>query len=174
MKSHDANNDAMGEMSLEALLQRCQEWRAQAWHIGFTNGCFDGLHAGHQQLFAYCMRHCDRLIVAVNDDASVRRLKGPERPWLSLAQRINALKSCAGINAIIVFANDTPLSLIKQIRPNCLIKGGDYTPSNIVGADFVTRHGGRVHIAPLLEGYSSSKLIAQAKIDTAHIAQDKS
>ena len=125
----------------------------------FTNGCFDLLHIGHVQLIQEAARQGDRLIVAVNSDASVKRLKGPERPIQPQAARALVMAGLDGVDAVTIFDEDTPLALIEAVTPDVLVKGGDYDPDTIVGAAHVRAHGGRVHIAKLLKGFSTTGIV---------------
>jgi len=127
--------------------------------VVFTNGCFDLLHAGHIRLFREARKHGDILVVGVNTDASVRRLKGPNRPVFPLRERIEVLSAVEDIGGLISFGEDTPLQLIKRLRPDVLVKGGDWKPEDVVGRAEVEAAGGRLVIAPYLEGRSSSSII---------------
>jgi D-beta-D-heptose 7-phosphate kinase/D-beta-D-heptose 1-phosphate adenosyltransferase len=129
--------------------------------VVFTNGCFDLLHAGHVHLLTFARRQGDVLIVAVNDDASIRRLKGPERPIFPLAERLEILEALECVDVLISFAEDTPLHLIVEIVPDVLVKGGDWKPEEVVGRPEVEAAGGQVRIVPYLPGHSSSQLIAR-------------
>ena len=138
-------------------------WRDQGLSIGFTNGCFDLLHLGHIQLLAYARARCDRLIVGVNSDASVKRLKGPTRPINDEITRQKILAALEAVDAVVVFDEDTPAALIADIAPDYLIKGGDYTLDTIVGAPDILARGGRVDVFPTLRGHSSTGIIARAQ-----------
>ena len=127
----------------------------------FTNGVFDLLHPGHITLLAQAKSACDRLVVGLNSDASVKRLKGPTRPVQNEAARSAVLGSLAAVDLVTIFTEDTPLSLIEQIRPDVLVKGADYTIDTVVGAEVVKRHGGRVILAELLPGHSTTRTIAK-------------
>jgi D-beta-D-heptose 7-phosphate kinase / D-beta-D-heptose 1-phosphate adenosyltransferase len=133
--------------------------RSRGRRIVFTNGCFDLLHAGHVHLLDRARAEGDVLVVAVNSDASIRRLKGPERPLVSEADRTRVLAALDAVGAVVVFEEDTPLALIEALRPDVLVKGGDYAVSQIVGADWVTAHGGRVATIPLVAGRSTTALV---------------
>jgi len=150
-------------MELEAALQQIVEWRRHGLRIGFTNGCFDLIHPGHVYLLARAQTACDRLIVALNTDASVRRLKGPERPIQHEAARATVLSSLASVDLVVLFAEDTPLSLIEAIRPDVLVKGADYSPDQVVGADIVRRNGGQVVLVDLLAGQGTTATIARVR-----------
>ncbi len=144
-----------------------EHWRRQGLSVGFTNGCFDLLHPGHVAILRGAARLCDRLVVGLNSDESVARLKGPTRP----VQRANARAAVLGaidcVDLVVVFENDTPFDLIGALVPDVLIKGADYTEEQIVGADVVRAAGGRVERIKLVEGQSTSDLIRRANIATA-------
>jgi len=146
-------------VSLDETLEAVTGWRAQGLKIGFTNGCFDLLHPGHVSLLAQARAACDRLIVGLNDDASVRRLKGKDRPIQNEAARSTVLGSLATVDLVTLFAEDTPERLIKAIRPDLLIKGADYTLDKVVGAKIVKSYGGKVLLARLKPGHSTSATI---------------
>ena len=133
--------------------------RSRGRRIVLTNGCFDLLHAGHVHLLDRARAEGDVLVVAVNSDASIRRLKGPERPLVSEADRTRVLAALDAVDAVVVFADDTPQALIEALRPDVLVKGGDYAVSQIVGADWVVAHGGRVATIPLVAGRSTTALV---------------
>lgn len=149
--------------SVSALQSLVGLWRQQGLKVVFTNGCFDLLHAGHIQLVEEAAAQGDRLIVAVNSDNSVKRLKGPERPMQPENARGLVLAALEEVDAVIIFEEDTPKELIEAITPDVLVKGGDYSPESIVGAGHVIRHGGRVHIAKFRDGFSTSGLIDRAR-----------
>jgi D-beta-D-heptose 7-phosphate kinase/D-beta-D-heptose 1-phosphate adenosyltransferase len=146
-------------MDLQAATALRQRWRAEGRQVVFTNGCFDILHVGHLQLLNAAAELGDRLIVGVNSDASVRRLKGESRPVTPEAQRMMLLAGLACVDLVVMFEADTPLELIKQLAPEVLVKGGDYTPDTVVGRDEVEAAGGRVAILPLVPGVSTTKVI---------------
>lgn len=150
-------------MTAPQLVQQCAAWRATNRKIVFTNGCFDVLHRGHFQLLAQAADEGNRLIVALNTDASVKRLKGPARPLNSEADRAFAIASLLCVDAVCLFDEDTPAELINMVLPNVLVKGGDYTPETIVGADTVTANGGRVAVIPFVTGYSTTGMIEKIK-----------
>lgn len=143
----------------EGMLEKAGRWRAAGLRVGFTNGCFDLLHPGHVSLIAQARRACDRLVVGLNSDASVRRLKGAGRPVQSEAARATVLASLADVGLVTIFEEDTPLALLEALRPEVLIKGADYTLDQVVGADLVQGYGGRVVLAKLAEGHSTSGTI---------------
>jgi D-beta-D-heptose 7-phosphate kinase/D-beta-D-heptose 1-phosphate adenosyltransferase len=134
-------------------------WKANGERVVFTNGCFDLLHIGHITLLEQARRYGDRLIVAVNSDASVRALKGPSRPIVGERERVGVLSALAAIDAVAVFDQATPLELILAVKPDVIVKGGDYKMDTVVGAKEVESWGGQVRIIPLVEGYSTTRLI---------------
>jgi len=142
-----------------ALLEKLEEWRRRNESIVFTNGCFDLLHPGHISLIRQCVALGDRLVVGLNSDASVRRLKGPSRPIQNEQSRALLLAALQGVDAVVLFDEDTPLELIRRVRPDVLVKGSDYTVETVVGADLVREYGGRVHLAQLMDGYSTTNLM---------------
>ncbi len=145
------------------LLVRVAKWRATGHKIVFTNGCFDILHVGHITLLEQCRLFGDKLIVAINSDQSVQGLKGPTRPVVGESERARVLAALASTDAVVIFGEDTPLNLIRSIRPDVLVKGGDYTTATVVGAEDVASWGGRVEIVPTVAGYSTSSTIARMK-----------
>lgn len=146
--------------SLAQLQRRVAVWKHAGQRIVFTNGCFDLLHIGHVRLLREAAAQGDKLIVAINADASVRRLKGKERPIQKAAARAAVMAALDGVDAVIVFEEDTPLRLIEALTPHVLVKGGDYMEATVVGAAHVLAHGGRVHIVPTVDGYSTTSLVA--------------
>jgi D-glycero-beta-D-manno-heptose 1-phosphate adenylyltransferase len=145
------------------LARECNVWRMMQKRIVFTNGCFDILHRGHLDLLARAADLGDVLILGLNTDASVRRLKGDERPVNGEEDRAFQTASLLCVDAVCLFDEDTPLELIHAVRPDVLVKGGDYTPDTVVGADFVKSNGGTVEIIPLVGGYSTTALLAKIK-----------
>ena len=141
------------------LAEQIAQWRSRGLTVGFTNGCFDLVHPGHIALLEQADRECDRLIVGVNSDASVGRLKGPGRPVQDANARCRVLASVAAVDAVVVFDDDTPLELIRQFRPDVLIKGADYALDAVVGGDIVQAYGGRVVLAELIDGFSTTATI---------------
>lgn len=131
--------------------------------IVFTNGCFDVLHFGHVHYLLEARKLGDLLVVGLNCDDSVRRLKGPSRPINGEKERAFVLAALNCVDYVVLFEEDTPEELIKIVRPNILVKGGDYAIDQIVGADFVKRNGGTVTTLPFVEGYSSTQIIEQLK-----------
>jgi D-beta-D-heptose 7-phosphate kinase/D-beta-D-heptose 1-phosphate adenosyltransferase len=151
---------------IAALVDR---WKRQGLVVGFTNGCFDILHAGHVALLREARGHCDRLVVALNEDASVSRLKGAGRPVNPLAQRAAVIAALRPVDAVVAFAEDTPLALIRQLLPDVLIKGADYRVDQVVGGDVVQAAGGRVVLCGLVAGQSTTGIVARIRaVDIAH------
>ena len=150
-------------MAGDRIIARVARWRAAGFRIGFTNGCFDLLHPGHIALLSEARQHCDRLIVAINSDASVKRLKGPERPLQTADARAEILAALAAVDAVCVFEDDTPVQLLEALQPDLLIKGGDYGPDGVVGADLVQAYGGEVRVARHVQGATTSGLIAKSR-----------
>jgi D-beta-D-heptose 7-phosphate kinase/D-beta-D-heptose 1-phosphate adenosyltransferase len=148
-------------LPLKRLLSRVATWRSAGDRVVFTNGCFDILHVGHITLLEAARRKGDRLIVALNSDASVRQVKGPLRPIVGEPERARILAALSAVDAVIVFNESTPLKLIEAIRPDVLVKGGDYCEEAVVGAREVRAWGGRVELIPLVEGISTTRLIAR-------------
>jgi len=145
----------------DAALRLVRDWQAHGLRVGFTNGCFDILHAGHVSLLRAARRRCDRLVVALNTDASVARLKGPTRPINGLADRAAVISALAAVDAVVAFDAATPLELIRLLAPDVLVKGADYTIETVVGADIVQAAGGEVVLIDLVPGRSTSGLVAR-------------
>jgi D-beta-D-heptose 7-phosphate kinase/D-beta-D-heptose 1-phosphate adenosyltransferase len=146
-------------VTLEKALDQVALWWRRKIKVGFTNGCFDLLHPGHISLLAQARDGCDRLIVGLNSDASVSRLKGDDRPVQSETSRAAVLASLASVDMVVIFSEDTPIKLIKEIRPDVLVKGADYTVDNVVGTDVVKSYGGRILLANLKDGHSTTATI---------------
>ena len=146
-------------LTREELVKRVASWKANHERVVFTNGCFDLLHIGHITLLEQARRFGDRLIVAINSDASVSRLKGPSRPIVGESARARVLAALAAVDAVAIFDEPTPLELIVAARPDVLVKGGDYDAKNVVGAKEIASWGGEVKIVPLVEGFSTTRLI---------------
>ena len=144
---------------LPALLHKTAQWKFFNDTIAFTNGVFDILHQGHIYSLSQAAKEADHLIVGLNSDASVKRLKGEQRPVNDHHSRALILASLIMVDAVIIFEEDTPLELIKAIIPDVLVKGGDYKPEQIAGAKEVTEAGGRVVINPIVEGFSTTSII---------------
>ena len=141
------------------LLAFVREAQQRGERVVMTNGCFDILHAGHIAFLQEARSLGDRLLVAVNDDESVRRLKGEGRPVMSLADRVALLSGLAAVDWVVSFSEDTPETLIAAMSPDLLVKGGDYRIEDIVGADHVRRSGGEVRVLSFLDGRSTSRII---------------
>jgi D-beta-D-heptose 7-phosphate kinase/D-beta-D-heptose 1-phosphate adenosyltransferase len=139
------------------------DWRKQGLRIGFTNGCFDILHPGHVKVLTAARAACDRLIVGLNSDASVQRLKGEGRPVQDERARAEVLAALEAVDLVAVFAEDTPINLIAQIKPSVLVKGGDYTRDRVVGHEIVEAHGGEVLLVDILQGFSTTSLVNRAR-----------
>ena len=151
------NNKIIAKVELAI---RLEQWRAQGLKIVFTNGCFDILHRGHVEYLAKAADMGDVLVVGLNTDASVKRLKGEDRPVNNEEARALVLASLSFVDAVVFFDEDTPYELIKAVRPEVLVKGADYKPEEIVGYDMVTSYGGQVETVPLVEGYSTTSLLS--------------
>ena len=147
----------------DALLHLCNVWRASGQKIVFTNGCFDILHHGHLTLLAEAASFGNKLILALNTDDSVRGLKGPERPITHEQDRAFQAASLLCVDAVCLFDESTPEELIRCLKPDVLVKGGDYTIDQIVGADVVLANGGQVEIIPFVQGYSTTAIISKIK-----------
>ncbi|HZZ13158.1 MAG TPA: D-glycero-beta-D-manno-heptose 1-phosphate adenylyltransferase, partial [Paraburkholderia sp.] len=141
------------------------QWREQGLRVGFTNGCFDILHPGHVKLLTAARGACDRLIVGLNSDASVRRLKGEDRPVQDERARAEVLAALEAVDLVALFEEDTPLNLIAQVKPSVLVKGADYTREQVVGHEIVEAHGGEVRLVDILQGFSTTTLVARARGD---------
>lgn len=143
----------------ERVAKRVAEWRASGETIVFTNGCFDLLHVGHITLLEDCRRFGTKLVLGLNADASVCRLKGPTRPIVGERERARVMAALASVDAVVLFEEDTPLELIRVLQPNVLVKGGDYTIETVVGHEEVLAFGGRVEIIPTVEGFSTTNIV---------------
>src|SRR6266702_7295160 len=139
------------------------DWRKQGLRIGFTNGCFDILHPGHVKVLTAARGACDRLVVGLNSDASVKRLKGEGRPVQDERARSEVLAALEAVDLVAIFEEDTPINLITQIKPNVLVKGGDYTRAQVVGHEIVDAHGGEVLLVDVLPGFSTTSLVKRAR-----------
>ena len=147
----------------DELDAQLKEWRKQDLRIGFTNGCFDILHPGHVKLLTAARGACDRLIVGLNSDTSVKRLKGEDRPVQNERARAEVLAALEAVDLVALFEEDTPLNLIAQIKPSVLVKGADYTREQVVGHEIVEAHGGEVRLVDILQGFSTTSLVARAR-----------
>jgi D-beta-D-heptose 7-phosphate kinase/D-beta-D-heptose 1-phosphate adenosyltransferase len=150
-------------VTLDEAARRAALWREQGLRVGFTNGCFDILHRGHVAYLAQARAWCDRLVLGLNTDGSVSRLKGPERPVNDLESRALVLGGLASVDLVTPFDEDTPMRLIQAIRPDVLVKGADYTEAEVVGAAEVRGWGGEVKLAPLVDGHSTTAAIARLR-----------
>jgi D-beta-D-heptose 7-phosphate kinase/D-beta-D-heptose 1-phosphate adenosyltransferase len=148
---------------LSVLDERLAEWRRMGVRIGFTNGCFDILHPGHIKLLAQTHGLCDRLIVGLNSDASVRRLKGSGRPMQDVHARAEVLAALEAVDLVVIFDEDTPIDLIKRVRPQLLAKGGDYRREQVVGYELVEADGGEVILIDLVPGFSTSQIVRKTR-----------
>jgi D-beta-D-heptose 7-phosphate kinase/D-beta-D-heptose 1-phosphate adenosyltransferase len=160
-EEHHARPDKV--LPLSDLLRRLAAHRRGAEKVVFTNGCFDLLHAGHARTLRFARAQGDVLVVGINSDASVRRLKGPGRPLLREADRAEMLASMEDVDYVVAFSGDTPVELLKRLRPDVLVKGGDYSRAGVVGADLVQSWGGKVAVAPLEKGASTTNLVQRIR-----------
>ena len=144
----------------KAFMQAC---KTTGKTVAFTNGCFDILHHGHLFSLAQTAKEADYLLVGLNSDASVKKLKGPERPINTTESRASILANLVLVDVVVVFEEDTPLQLIQTLLPDVLVKGGDYTIDTIVGAKEVIANGGKVVINPIVEGFSTTNIIEKIK-----------
>ncbi len=161
LRHQDLSEAEAKVMTLELALDRLARWRRRGFRIGFTNGCFDLLHPGHVSLLASARKSCDRLIVAINSDDSVRRIKGASRPIQTETARATVLASLASVDLVVIFSEDTPLKMIETFRPDVLVKGADYRLDEVVGAEYVHSYGGEVRLARIEPGFSTTATIAR-------------
>ncbi len=150
-------------LSPDELLQRIEFWRTLGDRIVFTNGCFDILHQGHIHLLASCNEMGDRLIVGLNSDSSIKELKGPSRPVNNQESRAVLLAATQFVDAVTYFYEFTPENLIHAIRPDVLVKGGDWKKDEIIGSSFVESYGGKVKTVPYLKRFSTTEIIERTK-----------
>lgn len=150
-------------LPLESLLKETVNWKNSGEIIVFTNGCFDLIHLGHVDYLEKAKNLGNRLIIGMNTDLSIQRLKGPGRPVNDEAARARILAAFSFVDAVVLFGEDTPFNLINAIKPDILVKGNDYEPENIVGADIVKSNGGKVITIELIPGYSTSAIIKKVK-----------
>ena len=153
-------NDTSKSITEKSLLDNLEEWRKNKYSIGFTNGCFDIIHSGHIDMLKKASEACDKLIVAINSDLSIKKLKGSKRPILNLEARKKLLQALKMVDFVISFNEDTPIKLIKKIKPDILFKGADYKINEIVGAEFIKNNGGSVVRISLTKNQSTTKLIS--------------
>jgi D-beta-D-heptose 7-phosphate kinase/D-beta-D-heptose 1-phosphate adenosyltransferase len=152
-----------GAINLSEARALRETWAREGLSVGFTNGCFDILHAGHVVLLRQAAQTCDRLIVALNTDASVSALKGPDRPVQSENVRASVMAAIKGVDAVILFGEATPLEAIRELQPDVLVKGADYAEDQIVGADIVKARGGRIVRVGLIDGQSTTRVIEKSR-----------
>jgi len=145
--------------SFTEILKKASKWRKEGRCIVFTNGCFDLLHAGHVWYLQKAATFGDILILGLNSDSSVQKIKGPNRPIMPQEDRAYLLSALEVIDCVVVFEEETPLRLIEEVCPNVLVKGGDYLKEDIVGHDFVVKNGGKVEVVKLLEGKSTTNIV---------------
>lgn len=150
-------------LSLPQAIEQVAQWRADGQRVVFTNGCFDIVHLGHIDYLEKARALGDRLVLGLNTDASVSRIKGPLRPVVNEYARSRMMAAMAFIDLVVLFDEPTPQELIEAVRPDILVKGDDYTVATIVGADFVLANGGSVETIPLVKGYSTTSLIERIK-----------
>jgi len=147
----------------EHLDELLEVWRAAGKHVVFTNGCFDVLHRGHVEYLRFSKEQGDVLLVGINDDESVRRLKGEERPLNALEDRLEVLAALEPVDAVVAFSEDTPKELVERVSPHVLVKGEDWAEKGVVGREWVESHGGKVVLAPLVPGRSTSAILGKAR-----------
>ena len=147
------------EYSAENLIKKIVQLKKENISIGFTNGCFDLLHKGHIYSISEAKKKCDYLIIAINSDVSVNIIKGPNRPIDGQVTRVLKLSKLDDVDAIIIFYDDNPLKLIKDINPDILFKGADYKDKEIIGSEFIIENGGKVELIDILNGYSTTNII---------------
>jgi len=155
-----SRNPMRSDMEVRSLVER---WKQQGLIVGFTNGCFDIIHAGHVSLLAAARARCDRLVVALNTDASVQRLKGPTRPITRLEHRCTVMAAIKYVDCVASFDDDTPLRLITHLLPDVLFKGADYRTDQVVGGDVVVAAGGRVLLLDLVAGQSTTGIVGRIR-----------
>jgi D-beta-D-heptose 7-phosphate kinase / D-beta-D-heptose 1-phosphate adenosyltransferase len=160
--SHQSEPNKGASVDLDEAVRRREEWRKRGLKVGFTNGCFDLLHPGHVAALKTAAAECDRLIVAINSDDSVRRLKGPNRPLQDERSRAYVVGALSAVDLVVMFDEDTPAVTIAALKPDLLVKGADYAIDQVVGADTVRAAGGRVLLVPLERGHSTTSLIRRA------------
>jgi D-beta-D-heptose 7-phosphate kinase/D-beta-D-heptose 1-phosphate adenosyltransferase len=150
-------------LSIDAAKALISSWKVTGKTVAFTNGCFDILHPGHLFSIAQAAKEADYLVLGLNGDASIKRLKGPDRPINSTESRALVMANLVLVDAVVVFEQDTPYELITTLMPDVLVKGGDYTIETIVGAKEVIANGGKVIINPIVEGFSTTNIIEKIK-----------
>jgi cytidyltransferase-like protein len=150
-------------LNREELIKKIEDWRKEKCKIVFTNGCFDLLHLGHVDYLAKAADLGDHLIIGVNTDVSVSKLKGPSRPITNELSRLTVLAALESVSAVVLFEEETPYELIKMVQPDVLVKGADYSPDKIVGADIVLARGGEIKTIEFVPGYSTSSIEQKIK-----------
>ena len=150
---------------LELLMKKIEKWRSENKKIVFTNGCFDLIHLGHIEILARSSDFGDKLIIGVNSDLSIKKLKGENRPIIEESSRIRQLSALEFVDAVVLFNEETPIKLIESIKPNVITKGGDYKAKNVVGNEVVNQKNGEVVIIPLTQGYSTTSILNKIKND---------
>ena len=160
MKTQLSQKKIFNRVDLQTVVN---SWKRSGEKIVFTNGCFDIVHLGHIDYLEKTSHLADRMIIGVNTDNSVSRIKGPERPIINEVSRTRLLASLGFIDAVVLFDDETPLKLINEVMPDVLVKGKDYDVSNIVGADIVIGNGGKVETIELINGYSTTNIINKIK-----------
>ena len=158
-----ASAEKLSFMTREQAAVQVEQWRGKGLRVGFANGCFDLVHPGHVSLLRKAREECDRLVVALNTDASIKRLKGENRPIQDQASRAAVIGSLRSVDLVTLFDEDTPLELIEMLRPDVLINGEDYEVHDVVGSDIIGRWGGRVSLIPLEKGHSTTSIIARSE-----------
>jgi len=149
--------------NLDALITQVEQWKATGNKVVFTNGCFDIIHRGHIEVLARTADLGDKLIIGLNSDQSIQKLKGEDRPIIDEQSRAILLAALSFVDAIVLFSEDTPLKLISTLLPDVLAKGGDYEIETIVGHEIVQKNGGKVKLVPFLDGFSSTTIIDKIK-----------
>ena len=150
---------------LQLLMKKIEKWRSENKKIVFTNGCFDLIHLGHIEILARSSDFGDKLIIGVNSDLSIKKLKGENRPIIEESSRIRQLSALEFVDAVVLFDEETPIKLIETIKPDVITKGGDYTAKNVVGNEIVSQKNGDVVIIPLTQGYSTTSILNKIKND---------
>ena len=150
---------------LQLLMKKIEKWRSENKKIVFTNGCFDLIHLGHIEILARSSDFGDKLIIGVNSDLSIKKLKGANRPIIQESSRIRQLSALEFVDAVILFDEETPIKLIESIKPDVITKGGDYTAKNVIGNEVVSQKNGEVVIIPLTQGFSTTSILNKIKND---------
>ncbi len=167
LHTHGARSGSRKLYPQDIAAEQCAVWQREGHKVGFTNGCFDIVHAGHISILNAAKEHCDKLVLAINSDDSVKRLKGETRPVNSEMDRAMLLAELEAVDMVVIFREDTPEAVLKKIRPDVLMKGADYEKHQIVGAEFVESYGGSVVRLPLKDGYSTTGTIEKLKKNAA-------